>query len=262
METGAPRISAIIVTYDSAQTIASCLGCLKESLAGRDGEIIVVDNASGDDTREIVRGAGPECRLVEMPDNRGFAAGVNAGIARSRGRYVLLVNPDLFLNARCVDGMVEFLESREDAGAAGPALVYPGGGRQPSCRRYPTFRAVLSSQFPFLTKWIWKEILAHYLMSDTALSGPLEVVWLMGACILIRRDALEDVGVLDDGFFLYREDTDWCVRARNKGWKVFFLPGLEAVHQYARKSSKGMNRHLLWHLGSMLRFYRKHGFRF
>ena len=108
---------------------------------------------------------------------------------------------------------------------------------------------------------MWKEKLTHYLMGETELSAPLEVDWLMGACILIKLEVIEDVGGLDDRFFLYREDTDWCLRARQKGWRIFYLPNLETVHKYERQSAKGMNRQFVWHIKSMILFYRKHGFR-
>jgi N-acetylglucosaminyl-diphospho-decaprenol L-rhamnosyltransferase len=254
-------ISAIVVTYNSAQTIESCLKCLKEALNFHESEIIVVDNASKDDTRDIVLRFLPDSKPVLLPRNLGFAAGVNAGITHSHGQYILLVNPDLFLNSGCIQGMLQFMKDHKDVGAVGPKLIYPSGERQPSCRRYPAFRAILASQFPSITKWMWRGILTHYLMGETELSEPLEVDWLMGACILIKHEVIEDVGGLDDRFFLYREDTDWCLRARQKGRKIFYLPKMETVHKYERQSARGMNRQFVWHIKSMILFYRKHGFR-
>ena len=99
-------------------------------------------------------------------------------------------------------------------------------------------------------------------MKDTLFEDRVEVEWLIGACIMIRREAIQDVGLFDERFFLYFEDTDWCYRAQQREWKVFYLPQIKAIHHYKRDSARGINRQLLWHLKSMLMFFYKHGFRF
>lgn len=255
-------ISAIIVTYNSASTIGNCLVSLQDALAGKNAEIIVVDNASKDISCEIVRNIFFSAKLLQMPKNIGFAAGVNKGISFARAQYFLFVNPDLVINRECVEGMTQFLNQNEKVGAIGPKLVYPTGEVQHSCRRYPTLRAILSHRLGFTQKFIGKGPLNSYLMKDTLFEDGVEVEWLMGACIMIRRVAIQDVGLFDERFFLYCEDADWCYRAQQREWKVFYLPQIKAIHHYKRDSARSINRQLLWHLKSMLILFYKHGFRF
>jgi hypothetical protein len=232
------------------------------ALPAESSEIIVVDNASRDNTLEILKGFKDRLKIISSKENVGFGAGVNRGIAACGGEYVLLINPDLMITSKCVEGMMGFLEGHEKVGAVGVKLVYPDGRRQPSRRRYPLLRGVLANRIGMMKKMFGKEILDHYLMEDANNTEPEEVEWIIGACIMFRRRALQEVGRFDERFFLYFEDADWCYRARKTGWKVFYLPQFEAVHLYKQESRQGANRQLIWHIKSLARLYKKHGFRF
>jgi GT2 family glycosyltransferase len=256
------RISTIIVTYNSSCIIGDCLRATINAIPGDGSEIIVVDNASSDKTLEIVKDFKGLVKIIPSQENVGFAGGANRGISAGGGEYVLLINPDLMITSECVQGMVNFLEGHEKVGAVGVKLVYPDGRRQPSRRRYPLLRGILANRIGMMKNIFGAEILDHYLMEDANHTEPEEVEWIIGACMMFKRRALQEVGPFDDGFFLYFEDADWCYRARERGWKVFFLPQFEAVHLYKQESRQGANRQLLWHIKSLARLYKKHGFRF
>lgn len=253
------RVTAILVTYNSATTIESCLKSLQMALRDQNGETIILDNNSTDDTRTLLQRLSSTEKILYLPYNIGFATAVNKGFSIAKGQYILLVNPDLIIDWDCIKGMFNFLVMHSEAGAVGPKLVYPNGDYQPSCRRYPTVRAIISSQIRCTTKLMGTMPLSHYLMEDMTLTSPTEVEWIIGACMMIKRDAVKDVGSFDKHFFLYREDTDWCYRARNRGWKIYYLPHLKAVHHYRRESARRFNKAFFWHIKSILRFYRKHG---
>lgn len=256
------NISAIVVTYNSAVTIYDCIVSLKDSLDGQKAEIIIVDNDSKDNTCEIIRNVAVNAKVLYMPKNIGFAAGVNKGISCAQGHYLLIVNPDLIINSECVNGMLQFLKENSKAGVIAPKLVYPSGEIQPSCRRYPTLRALLLRRIGFMKHIFGTAPLASFLMEDKYFEAPTEVEWLIGACIMIKRRAIEDVGFFDEHFFLYYEDLDWCYRAQKHGWKIYYLPKLKSIHHYKRASARGLNRETFLHFRSMLHLFNKHGFRF
>jgi len=228
----------------------------------RISEIIVVDNASRDGTLEVLENFKDKIKIISLNNNVGFAGGINRGIFISKGEMVLIINPDLIINYECLNGMIDFLSGHEEVGAVAPKLLYLNGKKQPSCRRYPILRAILCNRITLIKRIMGDKVIDDFLMADADNSHPVEVEWVIGACILFSRKALQDVGVFDEEFFLYYEDADWCYRARTLGWKVAYLPMVRAVHLYHRESKKGVNKQLAWHIMSLLQFYRKHGFRF
>ncbi len=252
-------ISAVVVTYNSETKIEKTLLSLKEALAGFTSEIIVVDNASSDKSLELVEKTNVADRIVRSRINAGFAAGVNRGLSVARGSYMLLVNPDLLITEECVSGMLCFLRANASVGAVGPKLLYPNGEIQPSRRRYPTLRGLLSSKIPLVTKIIGPSHLKDYWMLDTKFDTPTDVDWIIAACIMITATCLHHVGEFDDEFFLYLEDTDWCIRAGKKKYRICYLPNVSAIHYYRKESSTISSKAFLYHLASSLRFVRKHG---
>ncbi|MEP6909342.1 MAG: glycosyltransferase family 2 protein [Actinomycetota bacterium] len=218
-------VSAIVVTHNAEPWIARAL----ESLRGTGSEVIVVDNASTDGTLDVVRGQFPEARVIEQ-ENRGFGAGNNAGMRAASGRYFLLLNPDAWLADGALEAMVAFADQHPEAAVIGPRLLNPDGSLQRSVRGYPSpWR--LSTEYFFLRK------LAPRSQSLNALFGAgfdhesvREADYLFGACLLVRRDAVDSIGVFDEEFFLMSEEVDWCYRFHQAGWKVLFFPGAEAYH--------------------------------
>ena len=220
-----PEVSAVVVTYNAAPWIERPL----ESLRGTGAEVIVVDNGSTDGTLELVRGQFPEARIVEQ-ENRGFGAGNNTGMRAASGRYFLLLNPDAWLTEGALEGLVAFMDEHPEAAVAGPRLLNPDGSLQRSVRGYPTpWR--LATEYFFLRK------LAPNTEALNALFGAgfdhesvREADYLFGACLLVRREAVDSIGGFDEDFFLMSEEVDWLYRFRQAGWKVLFYPGAEAYH--------------------------------
>jgi N-acetylglucosaminyl-diphospho-decaprenol L-rhamnosyltransferase len=243
-------LSAIVVTYNAAPWIERSL----ESVRASGAEMIVVDHGSTDGTLELVRERFPEARVVEQ-ENRGFGAGNNAGMRAASGRYFLLMNPDAWLTAGALEDLVAFADEHPEAGVVGPRLLNPDGSLQRSVRGYPTpWR--LATEYFFLRK------LAPHSEALNALFGAgfdhesvREADYLFGACLLVRRDAVDSIGGFDEEFFLMSEEVDWCYRFRQAGWKVFFYPGAEAYHVVGASLNPARFRDVV---RGHLQFLRKH----
>ena len=220
-----PDVSAVVVTYNAAPWIERSLG----SLRGTGAEVIVVDNGSRDGTLDIVRGRFPEARLLEQ-ENRGFGAGNNAGMRVASGRYFLLLNPDAWLTDGALQKLVAFADEHPQAAVVGPRLLNPDGSLQRSVRGYPTPWRIATEYF-FLRKLAPRSRALNSLFgAGFDHESVREVDYLFGACLLVRREAVDSVGGFDEDFFLMSEETDWCYRFRQAGWSVFFYPGAEAFH--------------------------------
>jgi hypothetical protein len=212
-----------VVTYDALPWLERCL----ESVRGL--ETVVVDHGSRDGTLELVRERFPEARLIEQ-ENRGLAAGWNAGIAATGGRYVLLLNADAWLLDDAVERLVAFADDHPEAAVVGPRLLNPDGSLQRSVRGFPTLWR-LATEYLFLRKLAPRsEALNAFYAGGFDHDAVREAEFVMGACLLVRRDAIEEVGPADEAFFLFSEETDWCYRFVRAGWKVLFYPGAEVAH--------------------------------
>ena len=241
-------VSVVVVTYNALPWIEPCL----ESVRGV--PTVVVDNGSTDGTVDIVQELFPDVQLVEQ-DNRGLAAGWNAGIARTDGRYVLILNADAWLADDALDRLVAFADSRPDAAVVGPRLLNPDGTLQRSVRGFPTLWR-LATEYFFLRKLAPRsQLLNGFYAGGFAHDEVREADFLMGACLLVRREAIDAVGPLDEAFFLFSEETDWCRRFRDAGWKVLFYPGAECVHVGAASHGGRLFRE---NVRGHLRFLTKH----
>jgi N-acetylglucosaminyl-diphospho-decaprenol L-rhamnosyltransferase len=241
-------VSVVVVTYNGLPWVEQAL----ESVRGH--ETVVVDHGSSDGTVAFVGDRFPEVRLVEQ-ENRGLAYGWNAGIERTSGRYVLLLNSDAWLDEGALDALVAFADAHPEAAVVGPRLRYPDGRLQRSVRGFPTLWR-LATEFLYLRKLApnTRALNAFYAGGfDHRQVREAEV--LMGAVWLVRREAIERVGLADDAFFLFSEETDWAYRFARAGWKLLFFPGAGATHVYAA-SHKG--RLFVENLRGQLRFLRKH----
>ena len=253
-------LSIVILNYRTPDLLVDCLTALEQHpYTLGSSEIWVVDNASGDDTVARVREHAPHVQMMVNDRNLGFAAGNNRGMARADGRYIMLLNPDTRVHAGALDELVQFMDATPGAGAAGAQLIDPDGEIQTSCRTFPNLLAVTIRGTP-LYRWFDNHpSLRRYLMSDWDHESSRQVDWVLGACLIIRRQAWEAVGPLDEGFFMYYEDIDWCYRAQAKGWAIFYVPSARITHQHRRESARGLfNRLTLMHVKSIIRLFRKH----
>jgi GT2 family glycosyltransferase len=223
LKLAADDVSVVVVTFNSLAWIERCL----ESVRGY--ETIVVDHGSTDGTLELVRDRFPDVRLVEQ-ENRGMGGGNNAGMRLASGRYFLLLNSDAWVLGDAVERLVAFADEHPDAAVVGPRLLNQDGSLQRSARAFPTLWR-LSTEYLFLRKLAPRSrALNSFYEGGFEHDEVREVDWLFGACLLVRRDAADHVGLFDEAFFMFSEETDWCYRFRQAGWKVYFFPGAEVVH--------------------------------
>jgi N-acetylglucosaminyl-diphospho-decaprenol L-rhamnosyltransferase len=216
-------VSVVVVTYNALPWLERCLG----SVSGC--ETVVVDHGSTDGTLELVRQRFPAARLLEQ-ENRGLAAGWNAGIEACSRRYVLLLNSDAWIVGDAVERLAAFADEQPDAAVVGPRLRNEDGSLQRSARGFPTLWR-LATEYFFLRKLAPRSrALNSFYAGGFDHDAIRECDWLMGACLLVRRAAVDAVGPADEDFFLFSEETDWCYRFRAAGWRVLFYPGAEAVH--------------------------------
>ena len=241
-------VSVVVVAYNSLPWLERAL----ESVRGE--ETIVVDNGSTDGSPQLVRERFPEVRLVEQ-ENRGMGGGNNTGMRVARGRYFLLLNSDAWIVADGLSRLVEFADAHPDAAVVGPRLLNTDGTLQRSVRGFPTAWR-LATEYFFLRKLAPRSrLLNSFYAGGFAHDEVREADWLYGACLLVRRDATDSVGLFDEDFFLFSEEVDWCYRFRQAGWKVLFFPGAEAVH--VGGASHG-GRMYTENLRGHLRFFAKH----
>jgi N-acetylglucosaminyl-diphospho-decaprenol L-rhamnosyltransferase len=222
-------------------------------------EIIVVDNASGDGSMEMVRAEFPDVRLIANQANRGYTGGNNDGIAAATGRYVMILNPDTRVLADALAALISYADVHPDVGVVGPQLLNPDGSVQSSRRRFPTLMTGL-----FESTWLEplapRDVLRRYYVLDQPDDAIQEVDWLFGACFLVRREVIRQVGALDEDFFMYSEEMDWCRRIRQAGWKVVYLPEAQVIH-YGGKSSDQVaaQRHIYFQTSKVRYFCKHHG---
>ena len=241
-------VSVVVVTWNALPWLERCL----ESVSGH--ETIVVDHGSTDGTRELVQERFPEVRLVEQA-NLGMGAGNNAGMRVGRGRYFFLLNPDAWVRGDAVEQLVTFADAHPDAAVVGPRLVNPDGSLQRSARGFPTVWR-LATEYLFIRKLAPRSRLLNPLYrGDFDHSEAREVDWVVGAAMLVRREAAAAVGLFDEEFFMFSEETDWMFRFRQAGWTVWFDPGAQVVH--VGGASHG-GRMYVENLRGHLRFQAKH----
>ncbi len=247
------RFSLITVNYNSWPYTLKCVDSLYRT-GYVDFEVVVVDNG---------RGVAPEIpypvRLIRNQENVGFARACNQGILASSGEYVVLVNPDTIVEENFFESLEEFFGENPKAGVAGPKIVDGEGRLQLSARRELSFASGLLGRTSLLTRLFPKNPLVRRLFPATEkLTGPREVDWVSGACMLLRRRTLEEIGLMDERFFMYFEDADLCRRAREADWLVCYLPQVEIFH-HTGASTRAKPR-AIWNLHkSAFLYHRKHG---
>lgn len=252
-----PDLSVIIVNWNVRDLLRRCLHSILANVPGGQLEIIVVDNGSTDGSVEMVRREFPMVRLIANPDNRGFPAANNQGLEVARGRYVLLLNPDTEVVGDALATMAAFADAHPDVGIVGPQLLNPDGSVQSSRRRFPTLATALFES-TWLQPYAPRRLLARYYVLDRPDDEIQEVDWVTGAALMARREAVEEVGPLDEGFFMYSEELDWCRRFREAGWRVVYLPTARIVHYVGKSSEQVLPARHIHFQTSKVRYFRKY----
>lgn len=232
-------VSVVVVSYNVRRHV---LDALRSVPPGGDLQIetIVVDNASSDGSVATIREEFPETIVVEAGENRGFGAANNLGLRRARGRYVLFLNPDAELRPGALERLVAYLDARPDVGIVGPRLRHPDGTVQPSRRRFPSIRTLLVESTVPGRWWSGWPALRRYYLDDVPDDDAQDVDWLVGAALLVRRDAIEALGGFDERFFLYSEELDLARRFRLRGWRVVYDPEAEVIHHEGKSSEQNL----------------------
>ncbi len=252
-------LSVIILTYNTCDLLRQCLRSIYEQTSGITFEVIVVDNASADQTAAMMSSEFPQATYLRNSENIGFTKGNNQGIRVSRGRYVLLLNPDTKVVANALAELVRFMDAHLDCGIMGCKLLNPDGSLQYSCRRFPSYHTALFNRYSILTRLFPQNRFSQsYLMSSDDHNKTREVDWVSGAALTARREAFEQVGLMDEIFIMYSEDVDWCYRMHEAGWKVYFFPDASVYHYIGQSTSQRLYWSIIVRHVSMYQFYRKH----
>ncbi|MBX6770550.1 MAG: glycosyltransferase family 2 protein [Chloroflexi bacterium] len=250
----------VIVSYNTRDLLQACLRSLVASLERTarelDAEVIVVDNASSDGSADMVRTDFPSVRLIPLMENRGFAAANNLALRLSDSRYVLLLNPDTEVLDDAPLALVRFMDAHPDAAVCGCRLLNPDRTFQHSCFRFPTLPMSFLDLFPL-----------HYRLLESRLNGRYPRRWYnhsfpidhpLGACMMVRRQAIEQVGPLDEGFFMYCEEVDWCYRMKQAGWEIYYTPDAAVIHYGGASTGQIAGPMFVTLHRSRDRFFRKH----
>ncbi|OHB44439.1 MAG: hypothetical protein A2Y13_08555 [Planctomycetes bacterium GWC2_45_44] len=256
------NLSIIIVNYNTAGFLSQCLAsCYKADC--RDAfEVIVVDNASSDDSCIIVERDFPQAKLIKNKKNCGFAAANNQGFKISQGRHILFLNPDTVVNPGTFEKMICFLDKNPDAGAAAPKLLYPDNSLQFSSRSFYNIRTILLKRTFFGKIFPKSKILRDYLMADWNHNDIRAIDWALAACLMVRKDLFGKIGGFDEGYRLYFEDVDLCYRIDKAGYKIYYLPDAIVLHHHRRQSAEKLNMKAILHIRSAIRFFNKFGWKF
>jgi N-acetylglucosaminyl-diphospho-decaprenol L-rhamnosyltransferase len=261
-------LTIVIVSWNVRDLLRRCLSSIvgiedwgldmESPISPIQTEIIVVDNASTDGSPEMVRAEFPGVRLVVNAENHGFTAANNQGLALSQGRFLLLLNPDTEVADDALATMVHYMTDHADVGALGPRLRYPDGSLQSSRRRFPSLATALLESTVLQQWWAKNRVLDTYYMADSADDAIQPVDWVVGACFLVRREVYDQVGGLDEGFFMYSEELDWCKRIKDAGWAVVYLPTATVIHHEGKSSEQVVPARHIYFQSSKVRYFRKH----
>jgi GT2 family glycosyltransferase len=250
-------LSVVIVNYQAYDALTTCLESLEPSLGSI--AVVVVDHESNAAAAGKLERRFPWVRLVAVPDNPGFAAGVNRGVAETAGRYVLLLNPDCVVHGDVIRPLAAWLESEPRLGACGAVVRERDGTLQASARRFPTVTTGFAGRTSWLTRAWPQNPWSRSGLRRTVPDTPVAVDWVSGACMMIRRSAFDAVGGMDEQFFLYWEDADFCLRLRQAGWRTDYNPSASVTHLTGESSKRARRASLVAFHASAYRYYRKHG---
>jgi len=236
------NLSVIIVTWNTQDIVQECLGSLREQGQSSDTEVIVVDNASSDQTPQLIQNHFPWVRFVQNDTNLGFAGGNNIGVRLSTGKYIALVNSDVVVPKDCLEKMIQYMEQHPDIGMLGPKMLLKDGSIGQSCMGFPSIWKWFCRAFALDRLFKSSRLFGGFLMTHFQYDRVSDVDVLTGWFWMVRREALDRVGLLDERFFMYGEDIDWSKRFHAAGWRVVFYPEAEAVHYCGASSSNAPTR--------------------
>jgi len=266
-------LSIIITHHKTPELLDLCLKSIKENIDDINHEIIIVDSESDEETKEFIQekyftppnGLGPEVKFISFKKNIGYSKIVNTGLKEVKGDYTLILNADIIVLKEAILSMLDFLKKNSDIGILAPQLLDFVGNIQISCFAKPTLGAILARRTFFGKLKKGREILNQFVIKNWDRKSMKEVDWVQGSAMMIRKRAIEKVGVFDERFFMYFEDADWCRRFWQNGYKVVYYPKAQMVHYYHRSSKRWggildiiLNKYTQLHIISALKYFRKY----
>ncbi len=252
------ELTITICSWNTIDDLRLCLESLKQEASSAIFEVIVIENASSDGSKDMVEREFPEFRLLAQTINRGFTGGHNLAMQARKKPHVALLNSDTIVHPGALATIMDYFRENPEVGIIGPRLLNPDGTLQYSCRRFPNpiaaaFRnTFLGKIFPD------NKFVRTYLMKDLDHNQPCQVDWVSGAAMFIRKQVVDAIGGLDPEYFMYCEDTDYCKRAWDHGFKVIYLPTAVITHAIGRSTDKVANKMIVRFHRSMFRYYKKH----
>jgi GT2 family glycosyltransferase len=250
-------MSIVIVNWNTGTLLQKCVQSILENQCDLNLEIIVIDNASSDDSMSGTS-EFPEIVTVFNNANVGFAKANNQGFRIAGGRFILMLNPDTVVRPNALGRMLRFMDANPKVGALGPRLLNPDGSLQPSCSYFPSLTNLLIESLALNRAFSTCKFFARPLMTAWTHDVTQPVDQPSGACLLLRRSALQEVGVLDDRFFVYLEEVDLCYRLKRAGWSIYFLAEAEIIHYGGQSSLRNLDVRIVQRYRSLLRYYAKH----
>ncbi len=247
-------LNFIIVNWNTRQLLIDCIRSIYATVTGISYHIHVVDNGSGDGSVKAVYDQFPLAFVIENRDNKGFAAAVNQALEKNITNYTysVLLNTDTLLQKGAIQSMYSFMERQKDAGIVGAQLQKPDGARQHSYDNHPTLATELFNKS--LLRWLFP---GKYPSKKTQATHPVEVESVIGACMMIRNRAIEDVGKLDEDYFFFFEETDWCYRMQKAGWKVYHVPDARVIHLGGQSKKRAPWQSQVEYCRSLYTFFKK-----
>ncbi|MBD3282558.1 MAG: glycosyltransferase [Candidatus Portnoybacteria bacterium] len=254
-------ISVIITHHKTPELLYLCIKSIKENFSGN-AEIIVTDSESEKETEKNIKEKFPEIKFLAFKKNLGYSKIVNRGIKKSKGKYILILNADIVILKNSIETLTRFLDSHPKTAIAAPQLVDFNNNTQVSCFKDPKPKYILIRRTPLKKTKKGKEILKEYSVKP---KKPTSVDWAQGSALMVRKEFIKEVGLLDENFFMYFEDADWCKRFRDKGYDIMHVPKAKMAHYYHRKSKKWgalldilLNKYTRIHIKSAIRYFIKH----
>lgn len=255
----APDLSVIVVNWNARELLRRCLASIQEQTQGITYEILVVDNASSDCSADMVATHFPDVGLIRNAENVGFAKANNQAISHARGRYILLLNPDTVVLDNALEQMVTFAEGEPQIGSLGCKILAPDGNIDFRCaRRFPSLLTEFFSRTRLSKRFPHNPLFGRFMMGDWDHNSSREVECLVGACMMVRREVIDQVGPLDEDFFMYGEDMEWCHRIKKGGWQVFYYSEPQILHVGACSTAQNSAEMGVEYLQSMALFFRKY----
>jgi len=245
-------ISFIIVNWNTRDILIDCLNAIYKTVTDIDQEIYVVDNNSTDGSRDAVKNGFPDVKLIENSTNTGFSHANNQALSVMQGRFAVLLNSDAVLQEGAIKSLLNFMSNTPGAGIAGVQLLNEDGSRQNSIDNFPSLETEI------FNKSILRLISPNkYPGKARNYNTPIEVDSVIGACMMVRKEAIDEVGSLDEDYFIFLEETDWCFRMHKKGWKVYHVPDSRVLHLSGHSKKKTPGESQIEYYKSLYKFFRK-----